>query len=73
MCPESLDEALDPEGAVDALAVLSAQVTYRLALLDSPDRATPAMVLEIKSHIAEKHLGNRVRYVDIPHLRQHFQ
>ena len=64
--PAPLDEDLDSGSANDVLAVLSAQMTYRRALLESPERATPAMVLEIKSLFADKHLGRPVSYADIP-------
>lgn len=67
------DAFLDPgvdgheaESTSNALTILSAQVTYRRALLESPDRATPAMVQEIKSLFSDKHLGRPVRYADIP-------
>ena len=47
-------------------SVLSAQVSYRKALLESPDRAAPAMEREIKSLFADKKLGRPIHFRDIP-------
>ena len=61
-------DELAPDGvALDAvLSVLSAQTTYRRALLTSPERAVPAMEAEIRSLFKDKSLGHPVMYADIP-------
>jgi hypothetical protein len=57
---------LDASAASVVLSILATQVNYRKALLESPDRAPPAIVLEIKSLFGDKKPGRPVCYRDIP-------
>ena len=62
-----LEEAHDETfSGAEEVSAFSAQMGYRKALLQSPDRAAPAMELEIKSLFADKKLGRPIHFRDIP-------
>jgi hypothetical protein len=61
------DVETTPDGLLDSVvAVLSAQLTYRKALLESPNRATTAMESEVRMLFGTKKLGRPVLFADIP-------
>ena len=75
--PAMMDDVVSglPQGPLDAaeeFSALSSQISYRKALLESPDRATSAMVQEITSLFADKKLGRPVRFYDIPEDQRKF-
>jgi hypothetical protein len=65
---DSADDAapMDPGLLDTVLNVLSSQISYRKALLASPDRAIPAMEEEVRMLFGVKRLGRPVRLQDIP-------
>jgi hypothetical protein len=66
------DTDTDPTGPADPILVdtileaMAAQITYRQALLSSPNRAIPAMEEEVKMLFGVKHLGKPIHLKDIP-------
>ena len=75
--PSTLEDVLadlpnGPPAAAEEFSALSSQVSYRKALLESPDRATPAMVKEIESLFSDKKLGRPIRFRDIPEDQRKF-
>jgi hypothetical protein len=64
--PDLLEDAAHDSSTLElTLSVLSAQMSYRKALLTSPERAIPAMEAEIRMLFGEKKLGRPVHYADI--------
>jgi Reverse transcriptase (RNA-dependent DNA polymerase) len=57
---------VDPGHMDTILQAMSAQISYRDALLSSPDRAVPAMETEVQMLFGTKNLGRPIRIGDIP-------